>query len=162
MEDVGNEKKIWYSKLYVRMKNEAPKQNMNHAPKTMLRFLRIRGGTVALSPCHNCTPAKATPSIPATTKSAMIFPVRNQRDSTPIIQRLQRYGISPSFQWYFDPPHCRASKRHIIQGKKMIVPTGSNCFVRSQKPIEFSCSRGGEVKNSAMPTIVTAPIGRLM
>ena len=162
MEIVWSEKKIWYTKLYVRMKNEAPKQNMNHEPKTMLRFLRIRGGIVALSPCHTCTPAKAVPSIPARTKSAMILPIRDQRKSTPIISRLQRQRISPSFQWYFDPPHCKASKRHIIQGKKMIVPTGSNCFVRSQKPIEFSCSRGGEVKNSAMPTIVTAPMGRLM
>ena len=50
----------------------------------------------------------------------------------------------------------------MIQGMKKSVPIGSNCFARAQKPIDFSFSRGGEVKNKAMPMIVTAPIGRLM
>lgn len=49
-----------------------------------------------------------------------------------------------------------------MQGMKKVVPIGSNCFARSQKPIEFSFSRGGEVKKSAIPTIVTTPMGRLM
>ena len=50
----------------------------------------------------------------------------------------------------------------MMQGMKKIVPIGSNCFARSQNPIDFSFSRGGEVKKSAMPRIVTAPMGRLM
>ena len=58
--------------------------------------------------------------------------------------------------------HCNASRRHIMQGIKKVVPIGSNCFARSQKPIEFSFSRGGEVKKSAIPTIVITPMGKLM
>ena len=49
-----------------------------------------------------------------------------------------------------------------MQGMKKTVPTGSNCFKRSKKPIDSSFSRKGEVKKSAMPRIVTAPRGRLM
>ena len=49
-----------------------------------------------------------------------------------------------------------------MQGIKKAVPTGSNCSERFQKPIDFSFSREGEVKKSAMPNIVTAPMGRLM
>lgn len=78
MTDMRSEIRGWYSELYVRIKNDAPKQKTNQAPKAMLRFLRILGGTVALSPFHTCTPAKAIPSTPATTKSATILPVQNQ------------------------------------------------------------------------------------
>ena len=74
----------------------------------------------------------------------------------------KRAMILPSFQGYFEPPHCNANRRQTMAGMNSVVPIGSNCFARSQKPIEFSSFRGGEVKNSAMPKIVTAPIGRLM
>ena len=49
-----------------------------------------------------------------------------------------------------------------MQGMKKMVPIGSNCFERSLKPIDFSFSREGEVKKSAMPRIVTAPMGKLI
>ena len=49
-----------------------------------------------------------------------------------------------------------------MQGTKRVVPMGSNCFARSEKPIESSFARGGDVKKSAIPKIVTAPRGRLM
>jgi hypothetical protein len=34
------------------MKNDEPKQNENQPPVQMLRFVRIRGGTVAFSCCQ--------------------------------------------------------------------------------------------------------------
>ena len=42
----------------------------------MISLLRIRGGTVALSPFQICTLAKAVASNPKITKSATIRPVR--------------------------------------------------------------------------------------
>ena len=156
--DMRSEIRGYHSKLYVRRKKEPPKQKMNQEPKAMLRCLRIRGGTVALSPFHNCTAAKAIPSSPKTTKSAMILPMCGQlkQKKTMVIEGLRKLGALPLPQWYFDPPHCNASRRQIMQGTKNIVPIGSNCFARSRKPIEFSFSRGGEVKKSTIPSIVTA------
>ena len=88
MTDVRSEMRVRFSELYVRIKKEPPKQKMNQEPKAMLRFLRILGGTVALSPFHNCTPAKATPSTPETTKSAMILPIRGQPNRTMLLKGL--------------------------------------------------------------------------
>lgn len=64
--------------FYTQTKNEPPRQNMNQEPKAMLRFLRILGGTVALSPFNNCMAVKAIASTPKTTKRAMILPIRGQ------------------------------------------------------------------------------------
>ena len=63
---------------YLRTKNEPPKQKINQKPKAMLRFLKILGGTVALSPFRNCTITKAIASNPAIARSAMILPVPGQ------------------------------------------------------------------------------------
>ena len=63
------------NETYLRIKKEPPKQKMNQLPNAMLRFLRIRGGTVASSPFQNCTPVKAVASNPKITKSAMILAV---------------------------------------------------------------------------------------
>ena len=76
-------------RIYVRTKKEPPKQKMNQEPKAMLRFLRIRGGIVALSPFQNCTPAKAIASTPKITKSVTILPIRGQSTRTMIVKRLE-------------------------------------------------------------------------
>lgn len=50
----------------------------------------------------------------------------------------------------------------MMQGMKRTVPMGSNCFERSENPIEFSLLRGGDLKNNAIPRMVIAPIGKLI
>lgn len=67
---------VMIKEIYVRTKKEPPKQKMNQQPKPILRFLRIRGGTVASSPFQNCTPANAIASTPEITKRATILPVQ--------------------------------------------------------------------------------------
>ena len=64
--------------IYIRIKNEPPKQKINQKPKAILRFMRILGGTVALSPVRSCTIIKAIASNPVITKSAIILPVQDQ------------------------------------------------------------------------------------
>lgn len=64
---------------------------------------------------------------------------------------------------YWPPPHCRASKRHIIDGMNMVVPIGSKRLKichhvlswRSEDlPVDFG--RNNMTTTSAMP-----PIGKL-
>ena len=67
---------------------------MNQQPKAMLLFLRIRGGTVALSPFQSCTPAKAMASTPKITKSATTLPIRGQSNRPIFITELEKANLT--------------------------------------------------------------------
>ncbi len=67
--------------------------------------------------------------------------------------------ILPFFHSYFEPPHCRASKRHMIAGMNAMVPGISNSLALAMKPRLDCFCLGGALKKKKMPTAVAAPIG---
>lgn len=67
-------------------------------------------------------------------------------------------------QGYCVPPHCRASRRQITDGMKIMVPIGSKrlsvshdvCFAKSREDVTGDLGRKISMTTSAM-----APIGKL-
>ena len=118
----------------------APTQVEYRRPAAMLRFLTIRGGTVAFSCFNIWTPMKAIIRTP---------------------NRTRRATIRQLFQAYVDPPHCKARRRQTTPGMKKNVPTGSSfsIFSRTVRP-EFAGA--GALRMKAMMMSVTAPMGKLM
>jgi hypothetical protein len=111
---------------------------MYQDPKAIERWDIILGGTLAFSGLRTCTTMKIEMSTAKTTSRAII--------------RLLLHG-------YVNPPHCRASSRHIIPGRKIIVPTGSSCMMRALKAIG-ACSFSGVLRKKRIPPKVMLPIGK--
>jgi hypothetical protein len=121
------------------VKKLAPTHVAKKAELPTLRCVAIRTGTVASSPIRNCTPTKAISSTPKRTNSAM---------------------IRPSLHAYVVLLYCSASRRQMLQGRKIVVPIGSKCmsFYRSVS-LASGCSWRGSLKKKTSATAVTAPIG---
>ena len=89
-------------------------QNCDHIPAAMLRFRKIRGGTVAVS-CFQCWMAMKTEMKTA--------------------KRTRRAMMRPSFQGYVEPPHWRANKRQTMLETKKTVPIGSSWLTCSRQGV---------------------------
>lgn len=108
-------------------------------PQTFLLLIK-RGGTVARSPLQNCRAMKTLMRMPKATNSPIMVPL---------------------FQSYSDPPHCIASNRQTVPGRKTDILIRSSCESRSANPcVCLIGSRAG--KKREMKTAVTAPRGRLI
>ena len=112
----------------------------NQNPEAILRCLKMRGGTVAVSCFQTWMAIKKVMRTPKMTSNAI---------------------IRPSFQAYFDPPHCRARRRHTILGRKQKFPRGSSCrnFCLIELPAVFGL---GNLRTKTIIRIVSAPIGRFI
>lgn len=81
-----------------------PTQRAKTTPLMILRWLKMCGGTVASFFSQACTLMKAIIRIPESTNSTIMRPL---------------------FQAYAVPPHCKARRKQITDGKKRTLPSGS-------------------------------------
>jgi hypothetical protein len=121
------------------MKKAPPTIAAKSAPPQMFRFIKMRGGTVAFSCFQICTARKADPRM---------------------AKRIKRTMILAFPQLYFEPPHCKASKRQMTPLMKKKVPSGSICASWPFQVVAVSLARGGEVKKKIMNKPVIAPNGK--
>lgn len=63
---------------------------------------------------------------------------------------------------YWVPPHWSARSKQMIAGINAAVPSRSNSLMRAAQPRSATAARSGFWKKNAMPTIVTAPNGKLI
>lgn len=80
-----------------------------------------------------------------------------QMRSTPATTK--RAMTRPSFQGYVEPPHCNASSRHTMPGRKTSVPRGSSRVICSERGAEVEGD--GMWRTMAKTAAATTPIGRL-
>jgi len=86
----------------------APTQNWDAPPKNTLRWSMMRAGTVAVvlrvRYCHN---------------------MKRTNSNAKMVRRAMILGDDHG---YSDAPHSSASNRHVIEGRKRAVPSGSRFF----------------------------------
>jgi len=121
-------------------KKEASIDAVNTPAPQTLRFLNIRGRTVAFS----CFQTRMT------TKQAIKTPKATDNEITLAFDHE-----------YIEPPYWRASKRHTRAGTKNEVPKRSNCLSCARHPVSRERTRFGAWKKK-IKTVVTAPKGRLI
>lgn len=109
---------------------------------TRSRFLKNHGGSVALSPCQNCTPINTAIS-PA-----------NPQNSPMTVALFHAYSV---------PPHCSARSRQMMAGRKTAVPGRSSSRTRERKGrARAGVSWALRRRTKAMVAMPRAPTGRLM
>ena len=74
----------------------------------------------------------------------------------------RRAMMRPLPHAYLLPPHCRASSKQMMAGKKSAVPSRSNFLSCCMKVASVFAPRRWMVKKGMMNAAVTAPRGRLM
>jgi hypothetical protein len=113
----------------------------NHAEPQTLRLRNTRGGTVASSCFHHWTTKKPMSNRAQTTNNAM---------------------MRAFFHSYLLPPHCKASNKHMMPGKKSTVPRRSNFSSFCFHVASIFLPRRLSLKKKMMKAAVIAPKGRLI
>ena len=108
-------------------------------PQYILRFLMMRGRTVAFSCCHCWIIINAMDNRPASTKRRMIRPL---------------------LHGYVVPPHSIAKRKQMMPGRKAKVPKGSSRAIFCR--IHIGSLTGEDFSIKVTVAALMAPRGRLM
>lgn len=140
-------------------------QQLTQKPLAMLRWMKMRGGTVACSGFQTWIKMKAIKSTKANTNNAMIRPSLHYTRSASLGQDSSKNVVDgtlgPKLTLYVKPPHCRARHKQITPGRRASRPSIFSCCSLCFR-VSVVSERSGTRSKKKTNTMTTPPKGRLM
>ena len=120
---------------------ESTHQNIKRAHDAMILRRKMRGTTIAFSPCHNSSRKNTTARTPKPTRVPMTSASPHDRET---------------------PPNSSARKRHIKDPSRQMMPGKSKFSNSSPKDTCCGPACDGKCKKSRRSAAQTPPMGRLI